>query len=143
MIVVREPTEADIAGILQDTRFEDMAEWFAGTGMMMDQAVPAAVSASEMSRVAVDDDGPLTMWGASGGRIWMFATNRANHRAWSLHKVLGGCVDEMLGLYGDLYCIADARNVTHLRWLGWLGFEELGDVDLPPFGLTFKVYAKD
>lgn len=143
VIAVRQPTKEDISEILKDIRFEDMAEWFAGTGQVMSTLVPAAVETSEMSRVAADEHGPLVMWGATAGRVWMFCTNRASRKAWSLHKVLRPSVDEMSSLYGDLHCVADVRNLSHLRWLVWLGFEELGDVDLPPFGLTFKVYVKD
>lgn len=144
MIYVRPPEEGDVAAILKDVRFEDLAEWFAGTGAMMSDLVPEAVRTSDLVRVAGDERGPLIMWGASGGgRLWMFCTNRAERHAWSLHRVLGPSMDELTGRYGDVHCLADARNASHLRWLTWLGFEELGDVDLAPFGLTFKVYVKD
>lgn len=143
MITVREARVSDLGPILADCRFADMAEWFAGTGRMMYPAIHDAITTSEVARVAVDEKGPLTMWGATQGRIWMFATNRAERRAWSLHKVLGPSLAELHALYGDLHCVADVRNTTHLRWLRWLGFKELGDVDLPPFGLTFRVYDKE
>lgn len=144
MIAVSEPDDKDVTSILSDVRFDDMAEWFAGTGATMAAALPEAIKESDLVRVAGDDLGPLIMWGASpGGRLWMFATNRAERKAVSLHRLLKPSMSELSERYGDLHCVADARNRSHLRWLAWLGFEELGEVDLPPFGLTFKVYVKD
>lgn len=144
MITVRKPVVADFDLVFHDIRMADMGEWYAGTGQLFHVGAMDAMMSSEVSLVALDeDDIPLCFWGGDGGRLWLFATNSAAKRAVSLHKILKPELDALTERWGFLYAFADSRNVTHHKWMRWLGFEEIAEIELPPFGLPFKTFTKE
>lgn len=144
MMEVRVPSVEDVHTILKDVRFADMAEWFAGTGAMMSRAVDAAIRSSDLVLTLVEDGEPLLLWGSDkDGRLWMLATNRAVGRAVSIHRHMMPHLGELLERYGSVFCFADCRNEVHLKWLRWMGFEELATITLPPFDLPFTAFTKD
>lgn len=144
MMEIRVPTVEDVEAILRDVRFADLAEWYAGTGALMPQAVDAAIRGSDLVLTLVEDGTPLLLWGSDeDGRLWMFATNQAVTRALPIHRFMMPHLAELLGRYGSVFCFADCRNAVHLRWLRWMGFEELATISLPPFDLPFTAFTKD
>lgn len=144
MITVRKPTCLHLKEVLHDIRPADMAEWYAGTGSLFGTAAQVAITDSEFARVALDEtDTPLCFWGGNGGKMWLFATKSAERRALSLHKILAVHLEEVEERWGLLSALADGRNVVHHKWLRWLGFEELAEIDIEPFGLPFKMFVKE
>lgn len=143
MIQVREPTAGDFRSALPDVRREDIEEWYAATGQLFQRAALQAVLSKGHRMVALEDGRPLCFWGASGGVVWLFATNYAKTKALSLHRILRPNLDVIHGLFGNLDAYADARNTEHHRWLEWLGFQNRGAVPIGPFKMTFLHYRKE
>ena len=141
---VRVPTLEDVEEVLKDVRFADRSEWYAGTGVLMPTSLEAAIRGSDTVLTAVEDGKPLIMWGSDkDGRLWMFATNAAVPKAHRLHRILRPELDRLIRWYGSVFCFADCRNAVHLKWLRWLGFEELGVIPLGPFELPFASFYKE
>jgi len=141
---VRVPTISDVEAVLRDVRFADMAEWYAGTGSLMPSTMDRAIRGSDLVLTLVEDGKPLLLWGSDAdGRLWMVATNAAVPRSIPIHRKLMPHLDELVGMYGGVFCFADLRNKVHLRWLRWMGFEELATIELGPFDLPFTTFIKE
>lgn len=141
---VEDATEAHFAQVAHDIRPADRAEWSAGTGKLFGDAVKDTFAYGGYMRVAIGDDGvPLCFWGCDDGRVWLFATQTAEKYALSLHRVLAPNLKDLLDRWPRLEAYADYRNTVHHKWLQWLGFELVRVVDLPPFGMPFKIYVKE
>lgn len=147
MLDVREPTTGDFRKALPDVRFEDMAEWYAGTGQLFQRSALQAILGGGFKQVALEGDLPLCFWGASkspeGGIVWLFATNYAKTKALALHRILKPHLNVLHDQFGTLHAYADKRNVAHHDWLEWLGFEALGAVPLGPLKMPFIHYRKE
>lgn len=144
MMEVRVPTVDDVVEILKDVRFADRSEWYAGTGVFMPVSVDRAIRGSDLVLTLIEDGKPLLLWGSDvDGRLWMFATNGAVPRAVAIHRKLMPHLQELVDRYGSVFCFADCRNKVHIKWLRWMGFEELATIELGPLGLPFTTFTKD
>lgn len=152
MRVLVEPLRREhLPPVLGDIRPADLREWAAGTGSADMEACLELVFAEERyARCVVDEDGRLLCaWGVDAmaedgdGWVWLFATNAAVPLFLPIHRHLKPELGEILARWPRLHAYADARNALHHKWLGWLGFEHREDVQLGPFGLTFKHYLKE
>lgn len=144
MIEVRRPMVADLKMVAGDIRAEDLREWYSGTGIDALDGMTYSVAFGKLVRAAYSEDGtPLCFWGCDGGNVWLFATNAAARRAFSLHKVLAPNLKELTDTWPLLKALAHSDNTVHHRWLEWLGFELVEEVEAGPFRENFKMYVRD
>lgn len=154
MLDVREPTSADFRKALPDVRFNDMAEWYAGTGQLFQFSAMRAVLSKGYRKVILEDGLPLCFWGVDWGSpvlgledvkatAWMFATNTAQDRFFPLHRILKPNLDEVLTTFGTIDAFADERNVVHHTWMKWLGFKQLETHLIGPLRMPFIRFRKE
>ena len=61
--------------------------------------------------------------------IWMVSTPAINEHASSFAPVSRVMIETVNSYYPFLTNYIDARNTRHIRWLKWLGFEQLRRID--------------
>ncbi|MBO6814560.1 MAG: hypothetical protein JJ891_06855 [Rhizobiaceae bacterium] len=147
MISVGIPTEEHVLQVMGDIREDDLREWWAGTGIPFEEAIHNLfenLDEDDLIRYAYDEEGtPLCFWGCSDGCLWLFATNSAYSRAIEIHRNLKPELANIEALWSRLSATADARNLEHHKWLGWLGFEKLTTISVGPFNMDFIVFVKE
>lgn len=129
--------------VAADMRSEDKDECLASAGLCPIQSLMWSVDASTYLRSFTVDGSAIAMLGvgaanlfAPKGRPWLLGTpGIRDHQTWFL-KETRSQVSEMLKRHPFLENWVDARNLTSVRWLKWLGFsisepEPYGVAQLP------------
>lgn len=136
--------------IADDIRSADLREWAAGTGSAdIIAGLEPIFEEDRYARCLVDHDGKmLCAWGvdpmpSGAGWVWLFATNAAPRHVYSSHRHLHHQLHKMLLRWGTLVACADGRNTVHHHWLRWLGFSEVAEINLGPWGMPFKKFIKE
>lgn len=125
------PTEDTIAYIAAHMREDDKAEVFAASGQTPLEALREGVRGSSyLACIHGDGGAPLALYGKTplpqiGEGVsapWMLGTKGLEkHRAW-VFRSFAPFVDECQGR-DFFWNLIDARNVLHIRWLQFHGFE--------------------
>lgn len=129
-LLIRKATQDDAEYILANLRKADLIELTALYGLQLfGPAVCGSVSASDLAWVALLDDMPVCIFGASDlapgvGTPWLLATE-----AWyaiparALMKACDKYMSEILNKYPLVMNYIHAGNTVSIKWLKCLGFE--------------------
>lgn len=140
--IVSAPTTEQLEGIFSDVRVADRNEWYAGSGSYaFESQVGLALRECPYTKMATIDGRPEVVWGAWKGILWMFATNRAVRYAKTLHKALLPELDILQDQFDTLEAYPSVKNLVHIRWLEWLGFELTENGTTGPLGHKFYHYT--
>lgn len=131
-------------GMVEDeVRKADLAEWYAGTGRDPIRAMRECLACPGYKKVALWAGTPVCFWGVSeSGEVWLFATDFAVEVALPLHRVLKPELAKLHDISPNLTALSDARNKVHHMWLRWVGFTEVEELAVAPFGLPFKLFRR-
>lgn len=112
-------------------RPEDLAEATALVGADgVEQAMRDSIERSEWAFIAIEDRGPVALWGVSPMTVlgssyapWaLFTVLAADHRR-QIARESRRWVGLMKAQFPLMRNIVDGRNAAAVRWLSWLGFE--------------------
>lgn len=128
-VTIRPATLADCTNVASRLRAEDVAEAAAASGLPAEYAIKLCLLHDEKVSVACIDGNPEMIFGCSGddftGRPWMLATPLPFTPRWSrvfLKSSADVVENDWQARFPLLTNFVDERNVTHIRWLRWLGF---------------------
>lgn len=128
-VTIRPATISDCTSVASRLRAEDVAEAAAGSGLPAEYAMKICLMYDRGVRVACIDGRPEMIFGCSGddfvGRPWMLATPLPFTPQWSrvfLRASADVVENDWQARFPLLTNFVDARNVSHIRWLRWLGF---------------------
>ena len=128
-------------------READKREIRASVGWTPEKALTHSIALSEPGYAVVTPDGsPMAVFGASPyqdkfGLVWfmssdqIFKLNRLdfikNSKFW---------VEKFFDDYDIIFNVVDARNKVHIRWLKWIGFEFIADIE--NFGIEKRIFRQ-
>lgn len=143
-MIIRWMTPADVALIDACARMADREEMLAGAGQSIAAALQAGLEQSLRAWVIESNGLPLaavgdTMHGIGVGVPWMVTTEHVARDARGFLRGSRAVLMEMLQRHQQLINYVDARNVSAIRWLGWLGFT-IGDP--VPYGVQGLPFHK-
>lgn len=131
MPVARVATLADAYALAPRLRKADQDEAWAAGGQSPLEALTDCVGGSRYA-FAIEHDGlVLAIFGGADGPAhlpgvgvpWLLASDDLlAHRRWFARNSLG-IVEMVARHYATLWNLVDTRNVAHVRWLAWCGFE--------------------
>ena len=112
------------------------------------EALEGSLSASTMAWTGLVDDLPVAMFGVatpslldtSTGIPWMLGTNAVDRHAQAILRRNKAYVARMSAAFPRMENYVDARNVTSIKWLNWLGFTIEPVVPHGPYGLPFHKF---
>lgn len=144
-MIIRLMGQCDVALIDGCTRLADREEMLAGAGQSIADALQYGLDQSLRAWVIEAHGKPLaavgdTIHGIGTGVPWMVTTE---HIAADVRGFLRGSkavLLEMLQRHQTLVNYVDARNVSAIRWLAWLGFTIDGAVPYGVQGLPFHKF---
>lgn len=129
--------------VARDARQADIDELWASARVTPLEAVNKGLEWST-AFVALADGEPLCAFGivpfsalSASGAPWMVGTNKLEFHAVRFIKHCRLDLAKFFGEWSRLFNVVDARNVTAIRWLKWLGFTVSEPIPYGPFGLPF------
>ncbi len=145
---IRASTEADVLFMAQHLRTADETELrTASSGAEPLETLLEGYRLSDPCLVAAAPDGlPCVLFGAvpSGkwGRVWLVATREIEHRSNTFLRNSKKWVRFFSLLYPVLFNVVDSRNILHLAWLRWAGFELTTSPPVQINGVPFHLLMK-
>lgn len=113
---------------------------------MIDALRECASGACKSSKIVIDGK-VVAVFGDTVhsvlGRVgvpWLISTVHVDKYPRAFLQVCKPEVAEMLTRHGELINYVDARNVTAIRWLSWLGFEFGPAEPYGPLGMLFQPF---
>lgn len=147
-VLVREPVESDIDGLMADLRPADRDELVASSGGA--DLRWQVQSSLRMSRFAwaFEIDGNLACLAgvvapsllSTTGVPWMLGTTVLDKNVGTFIRNSKPYYAEVKAKYPYLVNFVDARNVKSVRWLKWLGFEVHDAEPMGALGLPFHKF---
>ena len=133
---VREATVEDAITMAPNLREADLNEVQAASGLDPCDALTLCVEASVKPYVAVIDEDPILLCGAVDahmepptGVVWMLGTDRIQE----IQRQFLREGKDWLGILHEpfdvLWNLVDKRNELHIKWLKWMGFQFLREVE--------------
>ena len=131
-------------------READKKEIQASLGWEPEKALTHSIAVSEPGDAVVTPDGdPMAVFGAAPyqdkfGLIWFMSSDqifKLNRRDFIKNSKFW--VEKFFENYDILFNVIDARNDLHIRWLKWIGFEFIADIE--NFGVekrTFRQFVR-
>lgn len=120
-------TVDDIDELEQNLRIEDRREIKALTGGELDPffcLIESFRTSQECWVVKTKRDNRVVfIYGCNNGLVWAMATPLINKHKIRILKHTKEEVERLLSTYSLLYNIVDSRNLVHLNWLSYAGFE--------------------
>lgn len=139
---------ADLPALVDQIRAADRDEIEAATGMPIEAALWQLIPGSRKAFKIVHEGLVLALFGdaqhsAGLGVPWLISTVHVDRYPREFLRVCKPAVAEMLAHHGCLLNYVDARNLTAIRWLRWLGFAfgeavPYGHAGLPFLPFTMK-----
>lgn len=128
MIEVRPTIQGDAESLAPRMREADKAEVKAASGKHPYLVLLEGIEASEQAYTALVDGEPIAIFGVcptdnpSVGVVWLLGSDVISaHRIDFLRKSRDW-VERFQSKYPVLCNSIDARNTVHIKWLQWLGF---------------------
>jgi hypothetical protein len=145
LIEVRALAQHDIVHMLGIIRSHDIMEIEQGCGMGIREALEYGLEHSIGALLMLGDGLPLAALGdvphGNIGVPWLISTNHIERHARGFLRACRPLFEQMAKRHDVLTNYVDARNLTAIRWLGWLGFEFGEPVAYGPHGLPFKQFT--
>lgn len=130
-VTYRAPTEEDILSVARRMRAADVNEVFASCGASPLSAIAESILASDICFTAMFNGKPELIFGLAqhpthdAAVVWLLGTDGVRENARAFLEESRAIVDGWASIYPVLFNAVDARNTVSLRWLRWLGFEEV------------------
>lgn len=139
MDLVRPASIQDARDLAPRLRVADVREIQAATGETPEEALITGVNLGRPALSFVDPRGELAgMFGVTPlndpqvGAIWMLSSDAIERYPVHFLRRCKGWIDRFHETYPVLMNYVDARNVVHIKWLKWVGFQFLR---LIPYGV--------
>lgn len=139
MDFVRPATIQDARDLAPRLRPADVQEIWAATGESPEEALIMGVKLGRPALSFVDPRGELAgMFGVTPlsdplvGAVWMLSSPAIERYPVHFLRRCRGWIEQFHDAYPVLMNYVDARNVVHIRWLKWVGFQFLR---LVPYGV--------
>lgn len=150
MLSVRPSILEDIDTVAQDMRLEDIAEVDAAGGGTPYEGLKHGFDDSDEcftivknNNLAVGMFGYKVTYPGICGVVWMLATNQLARHKYSFVRQTGQWLEHMHHHAPLLYNLVDARNLMHIKWLEWSGFNFVRRHDLfGPKNLPFIEFVR-
>lgn len=147
---IRDSIADDVQFLAKNLRQEDVEEVEA-LGSSAFAALRRGYCSSDPCRTLLDDkDVPIAMVGIVKthnpqlGGIWLLGTQGIETNTYKFLKYSRPALDSLFqdSTYEGFYNYAYSENHLHHKWLKWLGFTFLREVQLPPHGKSFYEFVK-
>lgn len=124
------PTEGAILEIASRMSAADQAEVMACSGNTPEQAIRESIQLSEVSIVYYQDGRPEAIFGVSPFAVgvaspWLLATEEVRKKPREFLHASKYWIASFDDQYGTLFNLVDARHKRAIKWLRYLGFEEV------------------
>jgi hypothetical protein len=111
------------------------------------EALRDALAVCEFNRAVLLDGKVVFIYGVAGtkggaGVPWLLASDLLKEVTKPFIKNSKGYLEELFRGYTALYNVAWSKNVVHIRWLEWLGFEIMPAVPMGPDGELYHKFIK-
>lgn len=128
-------------------RQEDKDEiWHLARKLPM-EALRDALEVCDYNQAVLLDGKVVCIFGVGGtkggvGIPWMLASELLSDISKTFLRECKEYVEEMSKGYTSLYNIAWSKNVVHIKWLKWLGFEIRPAIPMGPDGELYHEFIK-
>lgn len=141
-IVARPVQPFDVEIVAAAARQQDVAEMWASSRSTVHESLTFGAAHSRDCWTLTADGHPVLMFGVvpsddGSGVIWAVLTHWVEQHPIPFLRVSRDLLDDLMGRYGRLHNVADARNDAVIRWLLWLGFWVSAPEPFGPDGLDF------
>ena len=133
--------------VAQSMRQSDRDEIWASSLTTPYEALDASLSFSPMAWTATLDGVPFCMFGVAAasplckhGIPWMLGSPQIEKNAVGFLRRSKACLTNVTQHYKVLSNYVDARNLTAIRWLKWMGFTLRPPIPHGPFNLLFHPF---
>lgn len=138
---------AHVATIARRMRNADRDEVFAVAGLTPGAALRRSLKLSDHAWTVTVNGRPEIMFGVGtinvltgAGAPWLLGTDAVDRHFVTFARQSVDLCAQLSARYPVLRNVVDARNVTSIRWLGWLGFIFSDPISIN--GHDFRVFEK-
>jgi hypothetical protein len=136
-----------IEPIAKMMRSADRYEVWASSLATPYQAIASSLEYSDLAWTAMVDDEPIFIFGVAAispisrhGAPWMLGSQRIEDFPVTFLRSSRKCLTLITDQYPILSNFVDARNITSINWLEWLGFTIKPAQPFGPFNLLFHPF---
>lgn len=150
MGIVRPSRPSDVADFVPRLREADRQEVYSTTGLSPYLILSYAASSGETLSMVGDHGEVIGMFGCGPvhhmdcfGAIWLLISKTLEENRKYVFQFLRETpwwINHFHETYPVLYNYVDARNELHLRWVKWMGFQEIRRIDR--WGYEGRPYVK-
>lgn len=151
--IIRESILKDAMDMAPNLRVADFEELRASVGPSMDpeEVLLAGIKESDDPRTVELDGEPIAIFGVVDsheeipkvGHVWMLGTNQIKDIRNQFLRRCKEQLSEQEKPYEVLTNFVDARNKVHIKWLRWMGFTIIREVEnYGAEGRTFYEFAR-
>jgi len=151
--IIRESTLQDATDMAPNLRAADVAELQASLGDLMDteEILQVSIEHSDDPRTVELEGEPIAILGVVDskeeipkvGYVWLLGTNRIKDIRNQFLRRCKEQLSEQEKPYEVLTNFVDARNKVHIKWLRWMGFTIIREVEnYGAEGRTFYEFAR-
>jgi len=151
--IIRESTLQDATDMAPNLRAADVAELQASLGDLMDteEILQVSIEHSDDPRTVELEGEPIAIFGVVDskeeipkvGYVWLLGTNRIKDIRNQFLRRCKEQLSEQEKPYEVLTNFVDARNKVHIKWLRWMGFTIIREVEnYGAEGRTFYEFAR-
>lgn len=146
-VFIRETELQDILELSVTMRQEDQDEIWHLARKTPEEALMQAYQTCEFNRTVLLDRKVVCIFGCGGtkgeaGIPWMLASPLLTKIKKTLLRDCRKWVEEMSEGYTFLYNVAWSKNITHVQWLHWLGFDIRPAIPMGPDGELYHEFFK-
>lgn len=134
MIEIHQTIPEDVEALAPRLRQADIDEIRAASGLDPETALRLSRQVSSLCFTVFGEGKQIAMFGVraednpSIGRIWMLGSDEIHDHRFGFLRMSKPWVALLQERYPILYNYIDARNSAHIRWLDWLGFTFINEV---------------
>lgn len=134
MIEIHQTIPEDVEALAPRLRQADIDEIRAASGLDPETALRLSRQVSSLCFTVFGESKQIAMFGVraednpSIGRIWMLGSDEIHDHRFGFLRMSKPWVALLQERYPILYNYIDARNSAHIRWLDWLGFTFINEV---------------
>lgn len=147
MTWIRLATEEDIDYVAPRLRRADREEVWASGSFLPEEALRTSYRASDPCFAFITEKGPQSLFGVAPvtdnvGAIWLLGTDEIDTNPIAFLRWSRRFLPFLIQPY-DMVCnLVYAGNTVHIKWLRWLGFVFLREVEHGPEHLPFYEFAR-